>query len=323
MSDLSDVTKSHRKDVLEQYAPVVYHSSDETNFPTSVDWLLSRTALWAYDDSTTPDTHVKLVASPSQVDLIRQSWVSPSSPVALRSDGTRSRRKQCTFYLEDVREEHRFGSRDSKDWITYCHFYANTRGGITLQYWRCYAYNNAANDHGGDWEGIHVVLDPREQPIEVVLLGHRTLKRLPFSQLQAVGSHPIIFSEGGGHATRRSPRGIQARRNGQLCELDPGDARTFVRQETWEGGSVSWFDGSQGRSGGLLDVGSKLSPANGQLFVKYSGLWGSPGVLYETSGYWGPAYNETQMSESGFVAAWADGMLNADAQECHPTAWSR
>jgi hypothetical protein len=108
-----------------------------------------------------------------------------------------------------------------------------------------------------------------------------------------------------------------------MCLLDPADARTFVRQETWNGGAVQWFNGARGESGGILDVGSKLSPANDQWFIQYSGLWGSPGFAYEFSGYWGPAYNETQMDNSGFMAAWAENMLDPAPAECRPVSWSR
>ncbi len=42
---------------------------------------------------------------------------------------------------------------------------------------------------------------------------------------------------------------------------------------------------------------------HGQLFIRYAGLWGSPGLFYSTSGYWGPAFNETGMRADGFESA--------------------
>ena len=88
---------------------------------------------------------------------------------------------------------------------------------------------------------------------------------------------------------------------------------------------------SQGSSGGLLNLGQKNRPRNGQLFVAYSGLWGSPQRLFITSGYWGPAFNETgalcfdgtpaylpsfrykaETAACGriFMKAWCDGMTD-------------
>ena len=319
----NEIEPSRRRDLLERYAPIVYHSSDENCFPTNVDQHLARTSLRAFDDSTMPDTHATLVESPTQTQLVEQTWKAPSWSEPLHSGKTRSDRKGCTFYLADVKKEHRVGSLDSRDWITYGHAYKNVRGGVTLQYWRFYAYNDAANNHGGDWEGLHILLDDKDAPAEVVLLGHKDLQRLPVAMLRPVNGHVVVYSEGGGHATRSSPGGILARRRGLVCELDPSDAATFVRHESWTGGKVSWFNGRSGVSGGILDVGSKLAPANGQHFVRYAGLWGSPGMFYGTSGYWGPAYNETQMAKSRFVTAWADGMLDPAEAECKPEKWCR
>ena len=54
---------------------------------------------------------------------------------------------------------------------------------------------------------------------------------------------------------------------------------------------------------------------NDQVFIQYSGLWGSPGLTYITSGYWGPAYNETGMNQKStvhaYVPAWCSTMQDA------------
>ena len=132
-----------------------------------------------------------------------------------------------------------------------------------------------------------------------------------------------IYSEGGGHASHLTGRDVFAR--GGPGFIDPTVPQTFVRQETWTAGSVRWFSGREGKAGALLNIGSKGAPMNGQEFIRYSGLWGSPGILYGTSGYWGPAYNETAMV-GDFVAAWGDGMKASPeyiAAECSPAAWTR
>jgi hypothetical protein len=90
----------------------------------------------------------------------------------------------------------------------------------------------------------------------------------------------VVWSEEGGHATGIGSSAIRS--------------REFTRQETWTGGRITWWDGTpRGVGGGLVNVGEKSRPRNGQVFIRYSGLWGSPGAWFFTSGYWGPAFNET------------------------------
>ena len=68
-------------------------------------------------------------------------------------------------------------------------------------------------------------------------------------------------------------------------------------------------------------MGEKIHPLNGQVFLKYSGLWGSLG--FQFSGYWGPAYNETKMAD-GLITAWCYGMKASQGNvtqlhsECYP-----
>ena len=52
-----------------------------------------------------------------------------------------------------------------------------------------------------------------------------------------------------------------------------------------------------------------MSPLNGQDFIRYSGIWGSPGDWYATFGYWNPAYNETQKGADYFIDRGARGEL--------------
>ena len=77
---------------------------------------------------------------------------------------------------------------------------------------------------------------------------------------------------------------------------------------------------------------------NNQTFVYYAGLWGSPSeyskfaqtvpsgthpvkdlidkLVYISSGYWGPAFNETGEQPPGFIRAWCFDMLNQSPGEC-------
>jgi hypothetical protein len=309
-----------------QFAPVVIHSSAEPNFPTDVDDFLTRTSLSFRDDGCSEGDHTVLDA-PAQGTLLHHEATSSCGATAVMSDGSRSLRKHRTFFLGDVAAPVRRGSADSQHWTTYVHAYPNAEGGVTLQYWRFYAFNEALMAHGGDWEGEHVVLRADGAVARVRLLGHTSIDERSPSEMTWEGTHPVVYSDVGSHTSRPTGDGIVASGcpRGRTCAVSLGDARTFVRQETWAGGDVTWPDGRVTPGGGLLNVGEKTSPMNGQQFIRYSGLWGSPGTFYASSGYWGPAYNETSMRPDGFVEAWCDGMAGPldRAKECWATHTER
>jgi hypothetical protein len=299
--------------LAERFAPIVIHSSLETNLPTKVEPFLARTTLAFYDEACPHARRVTPVAAAPTEDGLLGRVVETTcggGRTRVTSDGYRSDRKTRTFFLSDVDDETKEGSRDTRDWRTYVHVYPNDRGGVTLQFWRFYAFNRAFASHGGDWEGVHVVLDRDERAVEVGLLGHRTLDEHDPRDLAWEGTHPVVFSEIGGHSSRTSGADIPAEGcvDSGVCAVDRSDLRTFFRQETWTGGQVVWPSGRVTVGGGLLNVGERSAPLHGQSFLRYSGLWGSPGHFYATSGYWGPAFNETSMRPDGYVTAWCRGM---------------
>jgi len=293
--------------LAERFAPVVYHERLETSFPVAVDWWLARTHLSVTSGRGLPARRV--TAGPlSQSSLVTVSTIASRDAGQLTSDGTRSRLKETSFFLEDVDVESRRGELDTRGWVTYVHSYRNRRGGVTLQYWRAYAWNGASVGpmdlgHGGDWEGIAVHLNSRLLPETVTYLEHSGIVDQTHN-VRWEGGRPVIWSEAGGHSS---------------YAMGPAEgAARSVRQETWTGGRVVWFDGAdRGASGGLLNVGEKTSPRNGQVFIKYSGLWGSIGRLFITSGYWGPAFNETGAQCPDGTAAYAWGLrYRAGLESC-------
>jgi hypothetical protein len=53
------------------------------------------------------------------------------------------------------------------------------------------------------------------------------------------------------------------------------------------------------------------------VFIRYSGLWGSPGRLFITSGYWGPAFNETGAQCADGTDAYGRGLwFRAGSPSC-------
>lgn len=332
----------------QRFAPIVIHDKDDANLLVNVEWLLRCTSLEFYNNNGLfhQDDHIHMAGPPlHQTDLIGKNGAGPGAGVT--SDGTRSgNSRRHTFALLDVGEDDKRGSLDSTDWDTYLHAFRNTNGGITLQYWRLYAFNTGdqasgvgapeIDHHGGDWESVQVVLNAELTPIEFRFVGHTNIVPRPPMDVTMEGDHVLVFSEPGGHAShpKHNPSetiqlfGFEFR----IWINDLNDRRKTIRQETWEGGHVAWPNDSwRGHPGGastvpgrIINVGEKLRPLNGQVFVRYSGLWGSLGTNF--SGYWGPAYNETEMTQ-GFITAWCAGMAGDPAsdrirQECHPAAHS-
>jgi hypothetical protein len=366
--DGDGIVDSCEQALAEKYAPVIYHAKDEPNLPTNVDWFLQRTELKFRDDTCdgvsidTPfgtitigdggDLDRFISSTPTQAHLLNWCYAGGCGATdTVCSNGTRTRTndKHRTFYLRDLDGAYHGGSTESRDWTTYYHAYPNDIGGVTIQYWRFYAYNTGSKfgipvnlgfgNHGGDWEGIHVELDAQLQPDKVRFLGHTDIEECPTTCTVGWegGTHPRVFSEWGGHASSPIPNPFDLLSHGPY----------YIRQETWTGGKVDWA-GRDGRSataaGPLINVGAKIAPMNGQIFIQYSCIWGNPGGTgpETTGGYWGPPFNETEMTneETGrgvtedellfipsdklFITAWCEGFVHVTrARECHPFRLSK
>lgn len=378
-SDCDGITDFNEQFLAEDFAPIVLyhgpsiphivHADAESHFPTNVDSFLAKTTLSFYDDGCTPDLYKQAASALIQGDLVDQSYTGGcGSSDTVKSNGTRSGQKQRTFYLADVADQYKGGSLDSRDWTTYAHVYPNYLGGITIQYWRLYAFHDtAAYDHGGDWQAVYVVLAPSQPSCPAIQPTHT-----PPGCVAAVGlldgdsidwatppwsgkvhwmsestdtyafrfhppphiysgAHPFVVVEPGGHVGHFDWEGVD------FSNLRKGDAEWFTWDQTWTGGEVEWAcatgdcpgvverqPGTGMNPGGkLLNVGEKSLPMNGQMFIQYSGLWGSPGTFFSSSGAWGPAFSQP-LRYDGLISAWCTGM-RADLlqRECYPAAVSR
>jgi hypothetical protein len=293
--------------LAERFAPIVFHGERETTFPISVDSWLARTHLGVVGDSSGPAHRVQ--SGPlHQSDLI--GHVASVAGIALSSSGTRSRGKRVSFALENVPGGERQDTVRPSDWVTYVHGYPNDSGGVTLQYWRAYTWNDATFlgldvGHGGDWEAIAVHLDANRRVLKTTYLDHSGIVDVTRS-VKWEGNHPLVWSEEGGHSSYADTTHTRSTR--------------WIRHETWTGGAVTRWDGTRlGRSAGLLNVGEKSRPRNDQVFIQYSGLWGSSGRFFMTSAYWGPAFNETDAICASGSAAYRPYLRRpAERSSCGP-----
>ncbi len=325
-SDGDGLSDKCETEIAEQYAPIIYHSSSENSFPISVDRLLSQTALYFFDEACLPDLNLEIKSAPSQAELIDKTYPSScGSSQTIFSNQTRSKGKSRSFYLQDLPGEAR-ESKDASDWITYVHVYPNTLNGATVQYWRLHPYNDKESS-GGDWKGIHVVLNSLFQPSQLLRVQDQDLVNTAWSQIEVEGERPRLYLQPESHLTELkgsevSADGCKGIGGFFRCRIDLDNPETFVRHESWTEGNVSWFDGNTGSSGGLVNVGERTRPMNQQYFIQYSGLWGSLGRNVNRSGDWGPAYHGVGIQADGFLKAWAENMRNPSLEEAYPTAVS-
>jgi len=298
-------------DLAERFAPVLMHPVDEPNLPANVDWFIPLTTLFFKNDQCPADSRSFGQTSLSLID--NQKVISACNGHVYTASGTRSATRSRTFFMSDVSDIYKKGLLDPHSWITYFHIYDNQIGGKTIQYWAFYPYNTGQRVgpieigfHGGDWEMVSVFLNSADNPISVHMTGHNSIVSVPWSSIATQNGHPIVYTEKGGHEAHAAPLGAPS---------------SYIVHPTWSGG-LAIFPGQEPQQvGNLTDLGTKLHPKI--QFLAYSGLWGSPGVTPFSSGYWGPAFNETGMGADNYLAAWCDGTGTPDdadgsKKECYP-----
>src|SRR5262249_7949051 len=148
---------------------------------SSVDEFLPRTHLGVFDAGCQPE----ITPWPDPIvaaDLPHFKYESDCTRTGtFTSGGSRSADKQHTFFLSDVADSS--ANSASALWTTYVHVYGKVGGGLTFQYGRFKKYNTGKpakvggtavklGFHGGDWEGVHVILNANSVPIRVRYLGH-------------------------------------------------------------------------------------------------------------------------------------------------------
>jgi hypothetical protein len=296
--------------LVAKYAPQVIHPASEPNLPTNVDWLLARTTLSVNDAGCRP---AQVNAGPATIENLRNAtYTSPCDGHIIMASGTRSKSKARTFLLADVSDADKRGSLNTTEWTTYYHAYKNKFGGWSVQYWFCYSFNTGqtvlvqVGYHGGDWEMFQIDFDSSNNPLSVAMTGHTSIDSAPWTSVHLTGgTHPVVYAESGGHE----------------MHLTSSDGGPQIVHPTWPGSVVFWPGVYPSPPGPLIDLGARLHPLVG--FLNYSGLWGSLGVIFSSSGYWGPAFNETGLGADGFLTAWCFNIADpasaeSGKRECYP-----
>src|SRR5207248_2890580 len=81
---------------------------------------------------------------------------------------------------------------------------------LALQYWFFYYFNNFNDKHEADWEGVQLLFDAgsarqalHAEPVEAGYAQHEGGEQADWDsgKLEKVGSHPIVYSAAGSHAS--------------------------------------------------------------------------------------------------------------------------
>ena len=289
--------------VLNKHAPLLYMplGLDWTR-PANVDWYLARSAL-RFHHNNCSDDQVVAIGGLTQVRLVnqfhrRKRGLASFSPCSHYGDYISTGRGPYDdnqhFFLQPNDATHA-GSGNPADWITYGHVYPNDIGGMNVQYWFFYAYNDniGSFNHEGDWESITVRLDPAGKPAGVYVCahGHCVLDNYVTWHEQ---HHPKLWVADGSHASYRSEfacdRAAALEGAGDNCQTV-----SAYRWFTWRGGRGTQ-QGLQG--GGVINVGEIGHALNGQYFIRYYAKWGENGTADvitqdHTSGPRTPTYQDS------------------------------
>jgi hypothetical protein len=180
------------------------------------------------------------------------------------------------FYLDPTADHHK-SQRSGTDAPVY--YEAKDRHYIT--YWFFYAFNagpapGQTDNHEGDWERISVRLDSSNRATEVAYFQHdgppKTYKWSDKEVTKEGGTHPVVYSAKGSHASYTSP-GSKRLHRGKI-------PIPVVKDHASKGNR--WVADPGGPADHLTDVTQ-------QAWYGYGGAWGEPGSITETTGPRGPS----------------------------------
>jgi len=226
--------------LAERYAPMIYMEPGESNYPVNVDWTMARGHLWYSEQGCTPDESHRLFGPITTQQLLLgpagaagPPWIHPDSfgsghhlthcssddakPLSTTEPFPEHFGDDQLWYIgdffgEDFPDSERVGSLDPIDWVTYYHMYPTAEGGVMIQYWHTFAFNQfeAFDAHGGDWDAsIQVQLDASLNLQRVWFSRHNDdHPGRPFDPAQLrffEGTHPVMTIDGGGHGAFVSP----------------------------------------------------------------------------------------------------------------------
>src|SRR5215471_5791747 len=273
-NDHDGIDDGLEQQLAETFAPVVIFEPGEENYPVNVDWHLQRATLRYHEDCGIGcigdvDETVPIAPNPvgGQSSLLGPPWSHPDSwgpghefphcdsgnhqhgrisTAAADPDGEgpTGYSDQATFFLADLSDDQRIGSLDPGQWVTYYHCYPTAEGGVMIQYWHTFAYNDFPfDDHGGDWDASIQVQLGSDLKLEGVWFSRHlddhpgTFMNVGLTKYRDT-QHTLVTIDGGGHASFASgldwchdPHTTGFPQTGYLSDVawwgDPDDPASF------------------------------------------------------------------------------------------------
>jgi hypothetical protein len=141
--------------------------------------------------------------------------------------------------------------------------------GRYITYWFFYAYNagptpGGIDNHEGDWERIVVRLNENNRATAVAYYQHTGHEEKRWRDVPKQGSHPLVFSAKGSHASYASPGDKDL---GVPFGVVQDHAGRGAKWQTWQ----------------------NLENVRAQDWYGYGGAWGEVGNIKETTGPQGPS----------------------------------
>ena len=326
-NDSDGIDDGTEAELADRFAPLLYmpnriSRADAENqvpgdwtWPANVPWYLANTQMRFHHDNC-PDHQILNLGTINTSNLVTQShqratsWLGCShSGTTYGSGGSGGWSDENHFFLQAVYDDVTHpGVRDESGWKVYTHVYRNSIGGVSIQYWFFYAYNDfwSSFNHEGDWEHIIVQLNSSEQPTLLWYAAHEGSATLQPTQVSWYGgTHPEVWVADGSHASYPSEG---------VCDFTTEHG---IYENCWTNPAQRWFTWSNGmggaqglQGGGLVNMGELTRPMPGQEWMKYSGRWGEEGNIDGTSGppspSWQPAWT-TDYPSSGSTGGGSGG----------------
>lgn len=265
--------------------------------PANVDWYLARTHMRFHHNNCSDDA-IAGVGAVSQANLLSFRHKTKKGLSGLCRHGSTSISSGAGPWSED---EHFFlqppddavhkGSDNPADWKVYGHAFPNAIGGVNLQYWFFYPYNDNGGpiNHESDWESLMVRLraDRSIDGVYFCLHGACDTFRAP-GQLAWTGKHVEAWVADGSHASYPSQTECDS---ASFAYEAGGPNCTSLPEHRW----FTWSNGKGAEPGyqgwGIVNVGERGAPLNGQAFIDYGGgVWGEQGTWELTSGKRTPSF---------------------------------
>jgi hypothetical protein len=277
------------EEATSHYAPLVYLARNEANRPANASEYIANSSLnWSHDSGRKDQKNIAkkhhinegLLGSGGYKGQTEGLIGGPGGPEIPSNADVRPKDKKGAggsegFYL-NLDNANRASRKSGLDAPVY--FEAKNHHYIT--YWFFYAFNDGptqgkadgVDDHEGDWERICVRLDGNNRATEVAYFQHEGHKTMPWSAVPKSGSHPIVYSAKGSHASYTTP------------------GPKPIYKHTFAGNVKIATD--QPSAGKQWHTQQHLLDAHKQAWYGYGGAWGEVGDTEISTGPQGPSHHK-------------------------------